>query len=60
MAREPMRVGRDSTEPVDPITGLTPTETAWWAATAKHVGELNKLLEERGSEARYELRRVYP
>lgn len=55
-----MRVGQDSTEPVDPQSGLTPTETAWWVQTVKHVRELNKLLEERGSEARYELHRVYP
>lgn len=60
MAREPMRVGKDSTEPVDPNTGLTPTETAWLDQARKHVHELNRLLYERRAEPRFELHRVYP
>lgn len=53
MAREPMRVGKDSTEPVNPVTGLTPIEKTWLDQAVKHVRELNKLLEERGSTLRY-------
>lgn len=54
-----MRVGKDSTEPVDPESGLTPTETIWLGQARKHVGELNKLLEERGSNIRYFTSRTY-
>lgn len=52
-----MRVGKDSTEPVDPKNGLTPTEARWFVQSVKHVRELNKLLEERGSKTRYRVDR---
>lgn len=55
-----MRVGQDSTEPVDPQSGLTPTETIWLDQTREHLHELNQLLYERRAEPRYELHRVYP
>lgn len=48
-----MRVGRDSTEPVNPITGLTLTETRWLITAQHDVKELNKLLWERGSKIRF-------
>lgn len=53
MSREPMRVGKDSTEPVDSWTGLTPTETRWLNEVHRHLKGLNKLLEERGETRRY-------
>lgn len=53
MSREPMRVGRESTEPVNPITGLTLTETRWLITAQHDVKELNKLLWERGSKIRF-------
>lgn len=55
MAREPMRVGKDSTEPVNPETGLTFTETVWWNTTVHDATELNKLLKERGSLVRFRI-----
>lgn len=54
-----MRVGKDSTEPVDPVTGLTPIEKTWFDQAVKHVLELNRLLEERGSNIRYFTSRTY-
>lgn len=57
MAREPMRVGKDSIEPVDPISELTPTETAWLVQAVKHIRELNKLLDERGVSITYRVDR---
>jgi hypothetical protein len=60
MGHEPMRVGKDSTEPVDPITWLTPTETIWLDQAEKHVEYLNKLLTERGATPRFEIHRVRP
>lgn len=54
-----MRVGKDSTEPVDPVSGLTPTEAHWLVQAVKHARELNKLLEERGSNIRYFTSRTY-
>lgn len=57
MSREPTRVGKDSTEPVDPVSGLTPTETVWLVQAVKHVRELNKLLWERGSVLTYSIER---
>lgn len=53
MSREPMRVGKDSTERVDPVSGLTPTEATWLVQAHRHIRELNRLLEERGSTRRY-------
>lgn len=52
-----MRVGKDSTEPVDPVSGLTPTETIWLVQAVKHVRELNKLLDERGVSITYRVDR---
>lgn len=57
MPREPMRVGKDSTEHVDLVSGLTPIETQWLIQAVKHTRELNKLLQERGSERRYRVER---
>lgn len=57
MAREPMRVGKDSTERVDPVGGLTPIEASWLVQTVKHARELNRLLGERGSNIRYRVDR---
>ena len=53
MAREPMRVGKGSTEPVDPVSGLTPTEATWLRQAVRHLIELNRLLAERGSTIRF-------
>lgn len=53
MSREPMRVGKDSTERVDPVSGLTPTEATWLVQVHRHIKELNRLLAERGSTRRY-------
>jgi hypothetical protein len=54
-----MVVGRGSTEPVSPITDLTPTETKWANQVRKHLDELNKLLSERGARFRYTVDREY-
>jgi hypothetical protein len=58
MAREPMRVGKDSTEPVDPVSGLTPTEATWLVQAVRHARELNELLAARGSRLRYRINRT--
>lgn len=55
-AREPMRVVKapEATEPVDPVTGLTPTETDRLVRASGLFSELNELLEERGSAFRWD------
>lgn len=55
--KRPMVIGRGSTEPVDPVSGLTPTEAVWARQVVRHMDELNRLLDERGSPIRYTLDR---